>query len=76
MLVVKSIHISKDSLKKGQKIQIKFSELDFLTRYSVLFLCYLKQISFLGYLQLILFLCICSYVIWYQIILSSYKKPS
>ena len=57
VLVVKSIHKSKDSLKKVWKLQIKFSEFDCLTGYSVLFLCYLKLISFLCYLTLILFLC-------------------
>ena len=40
VLVVKSIHKSKDSLKKVWKLQIKFSEFDCLTGYSVLFLCY------------------------------------
>ena len=41
VLVVKSIHKSNDSLKKVWKLQIKFSEFDCLTGYSVLFLCYL-----------------------------------
>ena len=36
--VVKSIHKSKDSLKKVWKLQIKFSEFDCLTGYSDLFL--------------------------------------
>ena len=57
VLIVKSIHNSKDSLKKVWKLQIKFSEFDCLTGYSVSFLCYLKLISFLCYLKLILFLC-------------------
>ena len=43
--VVNSIYDSKDSLKKVCKLQIQFSEFDFLTGYSVLFLCYLKLIS-------------------------------
>ena len=38
VLVVKSIHNSKDSLKKVCRLQIKFSEFDCLTGYSVLFL--------------------------------------
>ena len=46
-LVVKSIHNSKDSLKKVCKLQIKFSAFDCLTGYPVSFLCYLKPISFL-----------------------------
>ena len=37
VLVVKSIHKSNDSLKKVCKLQIKFSEFDCLTGYSVLF---------------------------------------
>ena len=41
VLVVKSIHKSNDSLKKVCKLQIKFSEFDCLTGYSVLFLGYL-----------------------------------
>ena len=45
VLVVKRIHISKDSLRKVWKLQIKFSEIDCLTGYSVLFSCYLKLIS-------------------------------
>ena len=55
--MVKSIHKSKDSLKKVWKLQIKFSEFDCLTGYSVLFFCYSKLSSFLCYLTLILFLC-------------------
>ena len=47
VLVVRSIHNSKDSLKKVCKLEIKFSEFDCLTGYSVLFLCYLKLISIL-----------------------------
>ena len=43
--VVNSIYDSKDSLKKVCKLQIQFSVFDFLTGYSVLFLCYLKLIS-------------------------------
>ena len=35
VLVVKSIKKSKDSLKKVWKLQIKFSEFDYLTGYSV-----------------------------------------
>ena len=46
VLVVKSIHKSNDSLKKVWKLQIKFSEFDCLTGYSVLFLCYLTLILF------------------------------
>ena len=46
VLVVKSIHKSNDSLKKVCKLQIKFSEFDCLTGYSVLFLCYLTLILF------------------------------
>ena len=46
VLVVKSIHRSNDSLKKVCKLQIKFSEFDCLTGYSVLFLCYLTLILF------------------------------
>ena len=46
ILVVKSIHKSNDSLKKVWKLQIKFSEFDCLTGYSVLFLCYLTLILF------------------------------
>ena len=42
VLVVKSIHKSNDSLKKVCKSQMKFSEFDCLTGYSVLFLCYLN----------------------------------
>ena len=38
VLVVKSIHKLKDSLKKVWKLQIKFSEFDCLTGYSDLFL--------------------------------------
>ena len=57
VLLVKIIHNSKHSLEKVWKLQIKFCEFDCLTGYSVLFLCYSKQISFLGYLKLILFLC-------------------
>ena len=49
--VVKSIHNSKDSLKKVWKLQITVSEFDCLTGYSVLFLCYLKLISFLCFLK-------------------------
>ena len=41
VLVVKSIHKSNGSLKKVWELQIKFSEFDCLTGYSVLFLCYL-----------------------------------
>ena len=41
VLVVKSIHKSNDSLKMVCKLQMKFSEFDCLTGYSVLFLCYL-----------------------------------
>ena len=37
VLVVKSIHNSKDSLKKVWKLQIKFGEFDYSTGYSVLF---------------------------------------
>ena len=40
VLVVKSIHKSNDSLKKVWKLQIKFSEFDCLTGYSVLFLLF------------------------------------
>ena len=47
VLVVKSIHNSKDSLKKVCKLQIKFFEFDCLTGYSVLFICYLKLNSIL-----------------------------
>ena len=47
VLVVKSIHNSKVSLKKGWKLQIKFREFDYSTGYSVLFLCFMKLISFL-----------------------------
>ena len=54
---VKSIRNSKDSLKKVWKLQIKFSDFEYLPGYSVLFLCYLKLISVLCYLTLILFLC-------------------
>ena len=54
---VKSIRNSKDSLKKVWTLQIKFSDFEYLTGYSVLFLCYLKLISVLCYLTLILFLC-------------------
>ena len=57
VLVVKSIHNSKDLLKKVWKLQINFSEFDCLTGYSVVFLCYLELISILCYLKLILFLC-------------------
>ena len=46
VLVVKSIHKSNDSLTKVCKLQIKFSEFDCLTGYSVLFLCYLTLILF------------------------------
>ena len=46
VLVVKSIHKSNDSLKKVWKLQIKVSEFDCLTGYSVLFLCYLTLILF------------------------------
>ena len=52
ILVVKSIHKSNDSLKKVWKLQIKFSEFDCLTGYSVLFLCYLTLILFQCYLHL------------------------
>ena len=45
VVVVKNIHNLKDSLKKVWKLQIKLSEFDCLTGYSVLFLCYLKLIS-------------------------------
>ena len=77
--VVKSIHNSKDSLKKVWKLQIKFSEFDRFTGYSVLFLCSLTLILFLCYLhsfvclvKLISILCfetnfifvVCSYVIY------------
>ena len=44
VLVVKSIHNSKDSLEKKWKLQIKFSEFDCLTGSSVLFLCCLKLV--------------------------------
>ena len=40
VLVVKSIHNSKDSLRKAWKLQMKFSEFDCLTGYSVLFLLF------------------------------------
>ena len=53
LFVVKSVHKSKDSLKKVWKLQIKLSEFGCLIRYSVLILCYLKLISFLCYLILI-----------------------
>ena len=53
VLVVKSIHNSKDLLKKVWKVQIKFREFDFLARCSGSILCYLKLISFLCYLKLI-----------------------
>ena len=46
LLVVKSINKTNDSLKKVCKLQIKFSEFDCLTGYSVLFLCYLTLILF------------------------------
>ena len=67
VLVVKSIHNSKDSLKKVCKLQIKFSEIDCLTGYSVLILCYLKLISSLLFETnfVLLFALI---VIWYVII--------
>ena len=55
--VVKSIHNSEDSLKKVCKLHLKFSDFDCLTGYSVLFLCYLKLISFFCYLKKNLFLC-------------------
>ena len=70
VLVVKSIHNSKDSLEKVCKLQNKFSEFDCLTGYSVLFLCYLKLISILLFATTFVFV-ICSYVtyvIWYVII--------
>ena len=57
VLAVKSIHNSKASLKKVRKLQIKFREFDYLTWYSVPFLCYSKRKSFSCYLNLILFLC-------------------
>ena len=57
VLAVKSIHNSKDSLKKVRKLQIKFREFDYLTWYSVLFLCYSNRNSVSCYLNLILFLC-------------------
>ena len=44
VLAVKSIHNSKDSLKKVWKLQINFREFDYVTGYSVLFLCYLNLI--------------------------------
>ena len=53
VLVVKSIHNSKDSLKKVWKLQIKIREFDFLARCSGSFLCYLKLVSFLCYLKLV-----------------------
>ena len=40
VLVVKSIHKSNDSLKKVCKLQIKFSEFDCLTGYSVFFMLF------------------------------------
>ena len=58
VLGVKSIHNSKDSLKKVGKVQIKFSEFDCLTGYSVLFLLFETNFVFV----------ICSDVIWYVII--------
>ena len=57
VLAVKSIHNSKASLKKVLKLQIKFREFDYLTWYSISFLCYSKRKSFSCYLNLILFLC-------------------
>ena len=57
VLLVKSIHNSKDSLRKVWKLQTKFSKFECLTGHWVLFLCYLKLISILCYLKLILFLC-------------------
>ena len=42
--------------EKSMKIQKKIREFDCLTGHSVLFLCYLKLISFLRYLKVILFL--------------------
>ena len=47
VLVVKSIHNSKDSLKKVWKLQIKFFEFDCLTRYSVLFLLFGTSFNFM-----------------------------
>ena len=47
VLVVKSIHYSKDSLKKVWKLQITFSEFDCLTGYSDLFLLYETNFVFM-----------------------------
>ena len=46
VLIVKSIHHSKDSLEQVKKLQIKLREFDFLTGYSVLFYCYIKFLHF------------------------------
>ena len=57
VLLFKSIHDSKDSLKKVLKLQIKFGEFDCLTWCWVLFLCYVELISFLSYFLCYLLLC-------------------
>ena len=46
ILLVKSNHNSRDSLKKVWKLQRKFREFDRLTVYPVLILCYLKLFHF------------------------------
>ena len=47
VLAVKSIHNSKDSLKKVWKLQIKFSEFDYLTGYSVFLMLFETNFIFM-----------------------------
>ena len=66
--MVKSIHSSKDSLKKVCTLQIKFPEFDCLTEPGIRFyFSYLKLIPILLFETNFVFV-ICSYVIWYVII--------
>ena len=66
VFLVKSIHNSRDSLKKVWKLQLKFREFHCLTGYSVLILCYSKLISFLLFETIFAFM-LFALVIWYVI---------
>ena len=57
ILVVKSIHNTKDSLKKVWKLQIKISEFENMLLKKISFLCYLTLILFLCYLHLCYLVC-------------------
>ena len=64
VLVVKSIHNSKDSQKKVWKVQTKISEFDCLTGYSILFLLFETNFVFV----------ICSHVIWCVFVYTAFNS--